>query len=570
MKRSAESIFFKASVYLVFGFLLMLGYQNCSDFSSGRSSIASTRNSSQCVAVAVDAPSGIRVYQESQGYVAMEMESTQSPLGGWAMETSRAGFTGENYLRFNDGRPEGVARSPEDGSPLDYYFQINTTGVYRFVMRAHRCLLAREDICNDAFVRVEGNFESASNDITTEELKNFQKYFSPQGNNERWTYAGNMEVFMPERKGPPTYRFTAGEVYKVSISGRSREFEIDQIAFFNTQEVNSNDGEPFPESSTSLMSPPTTDRIFNDDSLGSGGDEIRCLESTIPNPSGLQGDTQGGGNNSSGSFSRTGLFERLSQPVGQMRAGDLLVLHYDNAPDPDDGHCQPAALAMADRHGLNPLVVNGTWGESQRTVYKTASESVFDATWGPNNWLDANGQRENAIQVSMAAWRETLESGSEVWISEGGPSDFTNDVLQRLQSQSPGLNFKNIHVIQHAAFNNRETVAANLTRVQNLTSWLMIDNGNFGSGLTFSNGQFQNTADLKYWVQNDGDNVNLVNQFEQRALASSYAAQWRSAFNYFPPNNNIIDFSDTVLLLYILDVPVSQISNPMEFADIYF
>ena len=43
---------------------------------------------------------------------------------------------------------------------------------------------------------------------------------------------------------------------------------------------------------------------------------------------------------------------------------DLISLHYDHAPDRDDGHATVAALAVVTARGIIPHVVSGAYGLS--------------------------------------------------------------------------------------------------------------------------------------------------------------------------------------------------------------
>ena len=97
------------------------------------------------------------------------MESTQSPLGDWKKRTAVKPMTGACYLEFMGNNP-GVGPPT---SPLKYTFRINSTGNYWISLRTHKRLTgedgvaARSDMCNDCYVRVEGDYESGDRVVIT-------------------------------------------------------------------------------------------------------------------------------------------------------------------------------------------------------------------------------------------------------------------------------------------------------------------------------------------------------------------------------------------------------------------
>lgn len=222
----------------------------------------------------------------------------------------------------------------------------------------------------------------------------------------------------------------------------------------------------------------------------------------------------------------------------------MLALHYDNCPDRDDGHALPAGKAVVESLGItNVMVVNGTCGNSIRSRFNPASNAVVSAVWG-DEYLDADGARAAAVSAAATRWASTLSNGASVWVAEGGQSDFTADVVRRIESQFPGNNLKNIHVIQHSAgrtaYNELFTNAGNLSYLQERTQYQAIPNGNVGG-----NG----SADLN----------EQSSTFVAIARSSRYSAEWAAAFNYLRPDCAVrsesckLDFSDTVEVLYIVD-----------------
>ena len=231
--------------------------------------------------------------------------------------------------------------------------------------------------------------------------------------------------------------------------------------------------------------------------------------------------------------------------VGRLAADDLLVLHYDNCPDRDDGHAMAAAYTLTRRLGLSPLVVNGTCGASIPERYQPSSSSVVLASFG--SALNALTDPARALSRSTAAWGAVLagERG-RVWVAEGGPSDFTARVLRALALDSPGLDLKRVRVVQHSSWNEDNTDVDSLRHVRRVAGYIRLADGNLANA----------TADLNQ----------LSERFVAAARSSRFSRAWDAAFDYLDPNRRL-DFSDTVELLHI--VGDSTTRNPEDFAERY-
>jgi len=72
----------------------------------------------------------------------------------------------------------------------------------------------------------------------------------------------------------------------------------------------------------------------------------------------------------------------LTGNSGFNRQRDLVAIHFDHAPDRDDGHAAVAALMVRDKMGLNVQVVAGTYGVYSAGRYDAESERVMAAVWG--------------------------------------------------------------------------------------------------------------------------------------------------------------------------------------------
>lgn len=241
-----------------------------------------------------------------------------------------------------------------------------------------------------------------------------------------------------------------------------------------------------------------------------------------------------------------------NQPVlsgAYNKSSDLIALHFDHAPDPDDGHAAAAAFVLKDQLGLNVQVVGGTHGVYSAGRYVPASEGLMNDIWG-QNWLDAHNNRSSSVQQAATRWAGTLASGGDVWIAEGGPSDFTAAVVRLIQQRYPEFQTRSrIHLVQHSDWNEDHALREDLNFVRSNTNYIKIADGN----------EPNSTADFRGYSQN----------FVDRARASQYSAVWNTAFAYLNPSEKL-DFSDTVEVLYILGIGRSQIADADDFASVFF
>jgi hypothetical protein len=217
---------------------------------------------------------------------------------------------------------------------------------------------------------------------------------------------------------------------------------------------------------------------------------------------------------------------------------DLLSLHYDHAPDKDDGHS-----AAADRTILETLfgkdwltehvqAVSGAYGKNAH-AFNDKSDAVMQTVWGPRGgWIDAHEDRDKALKQVVKRWAETLQAGGDVWVKEGGQSDLTADAVRALKQKLPEVDLsKRIHVVQHSSWNEGSTTKQDLAYVKKATDYIRIRDAN----------RFLN-------VRGGHD------AFEKAALAHPvFGASWKAAFAYYDPDHRL-DFSDTGELMHILDL----------------
>ncbi|MEM9237319.1 MAG: hypothetical protein AAGB14_11110, partial [Verrucomicrobiota bacterium] len=165
------------------------------------------------------------VFEERKGLVVIEAESTDSRLGKWKKKTDVEGYEGECHLEFTGNKT--ISGPPE--SPLKYRFKINKEGVYTLTLRARKRLeTKREDISNDCYVALKGDFE-AGGKAPLKTLRSDTKMYG--GKPDGWGWAVMLDS--NHKKFPPEYRLKAGETYELTIHGRSKNFNIDRIILFH-------------------------------------------------------------------------------------------------------------------------------------------------------------------------------------------------------------------------------------------------------------------------------------------------------------------------------------------------
>ncbi|MGJ8677950.1 MAG: LamG domain-containing protein [Akkermansiaceae bacterium] len=175
------------------------------------------------------------VRSEVNGVVVIEMENTDDDLGNWLNKTDPLSnaFSGEGYLEFNGNR----ITTGNPNSPIAYQFKINEGGIYYLHQRCARVTSGeREDVSNDCFVRVEGDFTAVSGNRNAPlvMLQRDTKFFGGNHLEFVWTPSGSrLEDETEDELGKkvPIYNFKAGETYTLVVSGRSKAFKIDRMVF---------------------------------------------------------------------------------------------------------------------------------------------------------------------------------------------------------------------------------------------------------------------------------------------------------------------------------------------------
>jgi len=152
-------------------------------------------------------------------------------------------------------------------------------------------------------------------------------------------------------------------------------------------------------------------------------------------------------------------------------AFDMIALHYDCAPDPDDFTSAAADRLLLEasygtewlKHHVLPVI--GTFGLNE--AYKEAScERIAQAVWGDSTgYLRANQPshapmhssplRTLAVATAASAWWQTIAAGGQLYVKEGGQSDFTKEVVAALEARQRRSG-KCVHIVQHAQWNEQQ------------------------------------------------------------------------------------------------------------------
>ncbi len=214
---------------------------------------------------------------------------------------------------------------------------------------------------------------------------------------------------------------------------------------------------------------------------------------------------------------------------------DLSSLHYDHAPDRDDGQSAAAdrtileSMYGADVLGERTIAVSGAYGTNKKS-FDSRSDAVMDAVFGAGRWIAAHADWDKAVRGVCERWAKVLAAGGDVWVKEGGQSAITAAVLRAIHQQHPDVDTaRRVHVVQHSGWNEKLTTPEALEFTRNHAHYIRIKDAN------------------RYLNKKGGDEA-----FETAALAHrTFGASWKAAFEYYPPRDRL-DFSDTGELMHIL------------------
>lgn len=176
-------------------------------------------------------------YTNMNGLVILESENTSSDLDLWVVKMDVPDYTGTGHLEFTG----NTQASGPAMSPLKYRFTMTETAVYRLVIKSRKRLAGEaSDRSNDSYVRMEGDFDqspTAANEhlkpATKEHLIKNRKVFGGKAN--EWGWSDRMDLGHNNKRFVE-YLFKAGETYTFTVSGRSKNYNIDKIIFFKTSQ----------------------------------------------------------------------------------------------------------------------------------------------------------------------------------------------------------------------------------------------------------------------------------------------------------------------------------------------
>ncbi len=158
---------------------------------------------------------------------------------------------------------------------------------------------------------------------------------------------------------------------------------------------------------------------------------------------------------------------------------DLLLLHYDFKTDVDDLHSVAAFATLAANSAfaeLNYHAVAGAYG-TQSGLYVPPND-LCELAFG-DRWSDAHSNFDQALGEVQRQAQNVLDNQGDIWIAEGGQSDFSAALVKALGQENPGLNTKRrIHIVQHSGWNEEVTSAESLAFAKVNADYHKIPDGN--------------------------------------------------------------------------------------------
>ncbi|MFW6061289.1 MAG: hypothetical protein ACOC93_00620 [Planctomycetota bacterium] len=430
-----------------------------------------------------DATTEVRAYAESDGVVCIPAESVAGELGKWRKHTDDSfkdwvgGFFAGGCLQFTGNREH----SGPPQSVLTYFVRVTDGGTYKLAVRALEAPMetGEGDKANDCYVRMVGQPEWRG-ELTKCVLL---------GPSYQWSWNVRSE-WKHHTFAIAEYDLPTG-VHAFQVAGRSKNFFLDRIVLYKDARKDQAERAELPPSQRVKVDVPA--ELLRQTGIQTGPEILD------PN-------------------------------------ADLISLHYDHAPDRDDGHS-----AAADRTILTTLfsdawvrkhvlAVSGAYGRNHG-AFNPNSDAVMDAAWGDlGGWVAAHDRHDKAAGQNAARWMKTLKAGGDVWVKEGGQSDLTAAVIKRIKKEMQDLDTtKRIHLVQHSNWNENQTTDEDLRYVKTETDYIRITDAN------------------AYLNVKDGDE-----KFQAAARAHPTAGKaWAAAFAYYDPDQRL-DFSDTGELLRIL------------------
>ena len=204
--------------------------------------------------------------------------------------------------------------------------------------------------------------------------------------------------------------------------------------------------------------------------------------------------------------------------------------------------------------------VAGTYG-IQEGLYVPPND-LFELAFG-DNWTDAHGNFEMAVDNVKAVVKNTLNNNGDIWIAEAGQSDFSAELVKAIQADLPEVNTsRRIHIVQHGKWNEKVTSPENLDFVKQNTDYLKIPDGN----VTGNGTPGFRSPDYKVW-ESKITNPKLKEVWQLAVDLSIKYNGKESRFNNEAVAAGGLDFSDLVEICWILGL--QNIENTEDFFNLY-
>jgi hypothetical protein len=185
---------------------------------------------------------------QKSDFIKLEAEQTRANLGKWQIIREGephyvAGASGKAHVEFLGNNPD----TGDPDSPLTYTFTAPKNGNFRLLMMSSKRLEgARGDMCNDAYVKMEGDFQSATN-LDNSVLKNYLKYFqegSTKTPEKAWHWGIRAEQGKHEFFNL-IYTLKKGQTYTLTVAGRSQRFSIDYLVLYDNDKMTVQEAQKF-------------------------------------------------------------------------------------------------------------------------------------------------------------------------------------------------------------------------------------------------------------------------------------------------------------------------------------
>lgn len=196
----------------------------------------------------IDEPKIVKKKLKKDDFIKIEAESTPSMLGAWKVikegETHYvAGASGKAHIEFLGNNPD----TGDPHSPLTYSFTAPKDGNFRLlIMSSKRLEGVRGDMCNDVYVKMDGDFQSATN-LDNATLKNYLKYFQ-EGSVKTPEKAWHWGIRAEQGKHQffnLIYTLKEGQTYTLTVAGRSQRFSIDYLVFYDNDKMTVKEAQVF-------------------------------------------------------------------------------------------------------------------------------------------------------------------------------------------------------------------------------------------------------------------------------------------------------------------------------------